>query len=369
MSFPAHSSPHGSILLRQSEGYMSWIATRADPKLQQKLTLLTCGLVGLIGLADFWLETNISLEVFYFIPVALAVFARGRTFGIWVSVASVIIWAGGDLAAGARFTSWVVPTWNAVITLISYSVLVWLLSNLVELQHDLERRVAQRTAALASEIAERKRLEQSVLEISERERRSIGHDLHDGLGQHLTGTAITAQLLAETLQDRTAPEAAEARKIVGLIKTGIGQTRAMAKGLLLAEIDPEGLPSALTEFCHLTSEQFRVRCNFSNETPAMPPLLGAANHLFRIAQEAVRNAVRHGRATQIDVQINTSKYGLTLLVVDNGSGLPPPAERGVGLGLQIMAHRATMIGASLTIERGPEDGTIVRCTLPLSTHD
>ena len=99
MSFPAHSSHHVSILLSQSEGYMSWIASRSDPKFQQKLTLLTCGLVGLIGLADFWLGTNLSLEVFYFIPVALAVFARGRTFGLGVSVASVVIWAAGGLRA------------------------------------------------------------------------------------------------------------------------------------------------------------------------------------------------------------------------------------------------------------------------------
>lgn len=337
-----------------------------NPRSRNRLTWLTGALVALIGLADFWLGTNLSMEVFYFLPVALAVVARGRKFGLFVAVACVGIWVGGDLAAGARYTSWLVPAWNGVITLITYGVLVWLLSTLLDLQHDLEQRVEQRTRALASEIAERERLEKTILDISERERRSIGHDLHDGLSQHLTGTAITAQLVAESLPDQAAPEAAAARKVVGLVKTAIAQTRAMAKGLLLADIDSEGLGSALQEFCATTAEQFRIRCSFNNETPALPPLADAANQLFRIAQEAVRNAVRHGAAKQVTVSLRTGRDGLTLLVRDNGTGLPPPSARGSGLGLRIMARRAGMIGATFAAERMPEGGTLVRCTLPLS---
>lgn len=349
---------------------VSWTTFRANPRSINQLTVITCVLVGLIGLADFWLDTSLSMEVFYFLPVALAVVARGRKFGILLSVACVVIWVSGDLAAGARFASWLVPVWNGAITLATYLVLVWLLSTLFDLQHDLEQRVKQRTVALANEIAERERLEKTILDISDRERRRIGHDLHDGLGQHLTGTAITAQLLAENLQDRGATaESAEARRIVGLVKTAIAQTRAMAKGLLLADIDSEGLASALQEFCAATAEQFRVRCLFNNETPAMPPLAGAANHLFRIAQEAVRNAIRHGAAKQVDVSLRLDADGLTMLVYDNGTGLPPPAARGFGLGLRIMAHRAVMIGATFSLERVPEGGTLVRCTLPHSAHE
>jgi len=348
---------------------VNWTTTKADPRSKSQLTWLTCLLVALIGLADYWLGTNLSLEVFYFIPVALAVVARGRVFAVVISLLCVVIWIGGDLAAGARFTSWIVPVWNAAITLTTYAVLVRLLSSLLELQHELERRVEHRTAALASEIGERQRLEKNILEISERERRSIGHDLHDGLGQHLTGTAITAQLLAETLQERAASEAVDAHKIVGLIKTGIAQTRAMAKGLLLADIDAEGLTSALSEFCNTTAEQFRIRCTFRNDAPAISPPVGTANHLFRIAQEAVRNAVRHGGAKQIDVELRASQESLSLLVRDNGSGLPPPAARGTGLGLRIMAHRAGMIGATFAIEPAPEGGTVARCSLPLPAHD
>ena len=336
--------------------------------LRSRLTWLTFALVALIGLADFWLGTSFSLEVFYFIPVALAVIARGRTFGSLIAIACVFIWVGGDLAAGARYASWLVPVWNGAITLTIYLVLIWLLASLLDMKHDLERRVQQRTEALANESAERERLESNILEISERERRNIGHDLHDGLGQHLTGTAITAQLLAEKLRERAAAETEDAVKIVGLVKIAITQTRTMAKGLLLADIDHDGLASALFGFCGATSAEHRTHCHFHNDSPEVHPAPGVANHLFRIAQEAVRNAIRHGAAKQVDVTLQADASRLTLLIRDNGTGLPPVRLRGDGLGLRIMAHRARMIGASLTIERHPEGGTLVQCNLPVLSH-
>ena len=350
---------------------MNFLASRIDPRLKRQLTLVTVALVLLIGLADFHLSTDFSMQVFYFLPVALAVVARGPRFGLFIALACVASWVAGDIAAGARFTSFVVPVWNATICLATYLVLIWLLARLLQLQQGLELRVEQRTAALAEEIVERQRLERSVLEISERERRSIGHDLHDGLSQHLTGTAITGQLLADQLQERAAEETADARKLVGLVKSAITQTRHMAKGLLLADIDAEGLPSALLEFCTTTGSQFRVTCTFLHEEPAvsLPTDNGVASHLFRIAQEAVRNAIRHGRAKHINVQLHARNHQLELKIQDDGSGLPPLAQRGEGLGLRIMAHRAGMIGASFVIERVPTGGTLVKCSLPLPAHE
>jgi signal transduction histidine kinase len=357
--------------LDRPEAAMSLLASEAQPKFRRLLTLATCALVLAIGLADFKLGTEASLQVFYFIPVVLAVIARGWKFGIGVAVACVAIWVGGDIAAGARYSSVVVPVWNAAITMTTYLVMVWLLSSLLQLQHDLEQRVEQRTAALATEIAERERLEKSILEISERERRSIGHDLHDGLSQHLTGTAITGQLLADRLQERAAEETDDARRVVSLVKTAIAQTRQMAKGLLLADIDSEGLPSALLEFCTTTAEQFRIACTFVTPEPtvSLPSGNGVSSHLFRIAQEAVRNAVRHGGAKDIKVSLYIRNGYLTLVVQDDGSGLPLAPVRGEGLGLRIMAHRALMIGARFTIERRPTGGTMVQCQLPLLAHE
>lgn len=355
----------------QPASIMRLVSSKADPQLKRQLTLVTCALVLVIGLADFKLGTEVSLQIFYFLPVALAVVARGWKFGLSVSFSCVTIWVAGDIAAGARYSALVVPIWNAAIALTTYIVLVWLLSSLLQLQHDLEERVKQRTAALASEIAERERLEKSILEISERERRSIGHDLHDGLSQHLTGTAITGQLLADRLQERAAEETDDARKVVNLVKSAIAQTRDMAKGLLLADIDSEGLHSALSEFCATTTEQFRVSCTFVNEEPtlSLPSGNGVSSQLFRIAQEAVRNAVRHGDAKHIQVSLHTANGGLTLVVQDDGCGLPPVSRRGAGLGLRIMAHRAQMIGAIFNIERSPTRGTMVQCSLSRYLHE
>ncbi len=338
---------------------------QSDPRLKLWVTVVTCGILALIGLADFLIGFEASLLGFYFIPIALAVIARGWRFGLIIAVSSVAIWIAGDLAAGAQFASPIVPVWNAVAALLTYFVLIGLLSGLLALQRDLQERVRHRTAALTNEIAERERLEKAVLEISERERRSIGHDLHDGLGQHLTGTALTGQLIVEKLQERAAEEATDVKKMVALVKSAIEQTRQMAKGLLLADIDAEGLASALQEFCANTTTQFRVDCAFIGEARANLTESGIATHLYRIAQEAVRNAIRHGRARRIAVRLSTAQDQVVLSVRDDGIGLPSPSARGAGLGLRIMEHRARMIGAAFAIETPPEGGTLVVCTLPL----
>jgi signal transduction histidine kinase len=230
----------------------------------------------------------------------------------------------------------------------------------------MEERVRQRTSALTKEIAERERLEKVILEIGERERRSIGRDLHDGLGQHLTGTALTGQILSEKLRARNAEEAAEAQKMVGLVNAAIEQTRHLARGLLLEAIEPEGLPSALQELAATTTEQFRVSCVFRREGGVTLDESGTATHLYRIAQEAVRNALRHGRPRRIDITLASGERGMTLAVSDDGVGLPRTAATSPGLGLRIMAHRAVIIGASFSIEAPSEGGTLVVCRLPRS---
>ena len=131
------------------------------------------------------------------------------------------------------------------------------------------------------------------------------------------------------------------------------------------------MATLMVEFCAATAGQFRVTCTFANREPIGPLPLGngVSSHLFRIAQEAVRNAIRHGGAKNIEVSLNTQNRCLNLVVQDDGSGLPPAPERGEGLGLRIMAHRAQMIGATFTVERRPAGGTLVQCLLPLPAHE
>jgi len=340
------------------------VVSDGNGRLRRWLMLVTWMLVALIGIVDFLIGFEVSLLVFYFLPIALAVVIDGPRFGFLVAIISVGTWVAGDIAAGARYATPVVPIWNAVIAFITDAILIWLLGALLSFQRQLEHGVQRRTAALAAEVAERERLEREVLEISERERRSIGHDLHDGLGQHLTGTAIRAQMLADKLRDDRTADVADAKRVVALVKHAIEQTRQMAKGLLLADIDAGALAPALAEFAQAISEQFRVTCTVSAEGEARAMESGTASQLFRIAQEAVRNAVRHGRASRIEIRLRAAGRATEMVVTDNGTGIGSAATRGDGLGLRIMAHRARLIGADFSIGAAPAGGTTVTCSLP-----
>jgi signal transduction histidine kinase len=332
-----------------------------------RVVALIAGLVLVVGIADYLTGFEVSLLIFYFIPVCIAVAGIGWRTGLVTAVASVATWIAGDYLAGAEYRHVFVLVWNALIALSAYCVVVWLFSNLITMHREMEERIRQRTAALTEEIAERERLEKAVLEISERERRSIGHDLHDGLGQHLTGTALIGKALVARLREGQANAAGDVERIVTLVEKGIEQSRALAKGLLLAEIERDGLAGALQEFAVATREQFNVTCEFSHSGSLSLEENGTATHLYRIAQEAVRNALRHGRARHIQVELSAKDSDLELSISDDGVGLPPPHSRTDGLGLRIMAHRASMIGGALTIEPMPDGGTLVLCRLKQGT--
>ncbi len=328
----------------------------------------TFALIAVIGVADYLTGFELSLLVFYLVPVSMAVAAVGWRFGTLAAVLSVATWLAGDILAGARYANPLVPGWNALIALGTYTVVIWLLASVIALQREMEERVRQRTAALTDEIAERVRLEKVVLGITERERRAIGHELHDGLSQHLTGTALVAQALGSKLASRSAEDAADMGKVVSLIEQGIEQTRRLAKGLLLAEIERDGLVTALKDLAARTSSGSRVDCSFECETEVDLGEGGNATHLYRIAEEATRNAVRHGRARHVALSLSSDADGLVLAVRDDGVGLPEASQRGQGLGLRIMAHRAAIVGAAFSIDRQPLGGTSVVCRLAPSAH-
>jgi len=289
----------------------------------------------------------------------------GWRYGSLIAVVCVATWLGGDVAAGVPH-SWRVLGWNALIALSTYLVIVWLFATVQKLQREMHERVRQRTAALTAEIAERERLEKILLEMSERERVGIGRELHDNLGQHFTGTALAGQILGEKLQALGLAEEADAWRVVALIDEGIEKTRQLARGLFLEDIDSSALAAALQEVAATVSVQYRVACEFHHE--GGPPGVGndAARHLVRIAQEAARNAVRHGKATRIVITLCGGPEGTSLRVHDHGTGLPPPPARGDGLGLRIMAHRVQLMHGDFRVEPAPSGGTVVWCRVPAS---
>lgn len=237
----------------------------------------------------------------------------------------------------------------------------------------LETRVYERTSALSraheklrKEIAARHRLEEEILEISEREQQRIGRDLHDDLGQRLVGISYMSHLLANTLAASDAPEAQQAAKITELLNNALGLTRSLARGLHPVSLQSGGLMAALADLAERTSEMFQVNCRFIG--PAAEPRLsdGVATHLYRIAQEAVTNAVNHGKADMIRIELDIGTDRAVLSVSDNGTGLPELGPRRKGMGLRIMNYRASVIDGTLAFFTPEKGGTAVTCTVSIT---
>ena len=206
------------------------------------------------------------------------------------------------------------------------------------------------------------------MEIGERERRRIGRDLHDSLCQHLTGTALAGQVLGEKLAARSVPEAADAGKVVELVEEGIALARQLARGLYPVEMDAEGLMSAFQELATTTASLFKISCEFRCHPPVLIHDAAAATHLYHIAREAVRNAIGHGKARRVTINLASAGDRVELTVADDGVGLPEGFRRSQGLGIRIMAHRAAMIGGGFDIRPGPDGGTVVTCSFPNTDH-
>jgi two-component system, LuxR family, sensor kinase FixL len=216
------------------------------------------------------------------------------------------------------------------------------------------------------DVTRRKQLENEVLETSEGERRRIGRDLHDALGQELTGIAFMTKELEETLQTQKIPESAEAANIVGYINRAIDRTKTLAKGLAPVELDAEGLMAALTDLARNSEDVFKIQCSFRCAQPILIHDGAVAMNLYRIAQEAVSNAVRHGRPRNVTIELHQAGTQDVLTVTDDGIGMPPGIPYSKGMGLRVMAYRARSIGGSLKIQRDPKGGTAVSCSVP---HD
>jgi PAS domain S-box-containing protein len=220
---------------------------------------------------------------------------------------------------------------------------------------------------LALDITIRRRLERQVLEASEQEQQRFGRDLHDGLGQQLTGIGFMCETLQQRLVQRGQPEAEAAARIVALVKQAILQTHDMAKGLFPLELVGENrMGIALQNLAMTTENLFRIPCRYHGQ-----PLLQIGDHskalnLYRIAQEAVHNAVRYSHCTGIDIRLAQKNGQVTLAVQDDGVGIDPGRLREGGMGIHSMTYRANMMGGALDIRRGAHGGTVVTCAVEVS---
>jgi signal transduction histidine kinase len=312
-----------------------------------------------LGYVDYLTGYEQTFLLFYLVPIGIGTWFGSFWSGLTFSVLSIAAWVVSDIAAGIPS----VGLWNIGMAFGSYAVFTSLLSKLRTLLNELDQRVRDRTAALKREMAERERLDQEIAEVADRERRRLGQNLHDSLGQHLTGTALAAQVLREKLADRSASEVAEADQVVHYIEEGIDLTRNLARGFFSPELEADGLDVALYGLAANISERFRVPCTFNGDDAVDVGDSTTATQLYHIAQEAVMNAVKHAGASKIDIELSRNGQKLTLAVSDDGRGFPEKLPEPPGLGLRLMTHGASLIGGKLAIARNRDGGTLVTCKL------
>jgi two-component system, NarL family, sensor histidine kinase UhpB len=218
------------------------------------------------------------------------------------------------------------------------------------------------------DVTARKELEEEILEISNREQRRLGSDLHDGLGQELTGLSLLLKGLEVQMARESPVYLPQLSKITELVAYTIQSTRSLARGLAPVNLERGGLPEALRHLAARCTDMYQLTCRFDDRTARLPELdEGSATHLFRIAQEATTNAARYARAKNISIELRATARKLHLSITDDGIGLSKGLERGKpGLGLKIMEYRAHTMGGTLAFEE-PGAGTrvVLSCALNL----
>lgn len=240
----------------------------------------------------------------------------------------------------------------------------------IELFSDQPHRPSEGLASLmndvgsqVSRVIERERLMGQVAELVWREQQELVHTLHDSLGQQLTGLGFLGSSLGLRLQDKDAAAAETAHQIAEAAQQALQRVRQLSKGLFPVEVDAEGLMLALRQLASTTESVYKIRCRLDDGAPVLIGDNRVATHLYRIAQEAVNNAVKHAEARTISIQVGVEAGSRRLRIADDGVGIRKKAPSGEGMGLRIMRYRAMSIGASLSIESGAEGGTVVTCNL------
>jgi len=209
-------------------------------------------------------------------------------------------------------------------------------------------------------------LQQELLGTSEREKQLIAQELHDGLCQNLAGTAFMSSTLQFRLAKNKEPNAKLAGEICSLLSTAVNEARNLSHGLHPVGPEGEGLMNALSQLAGTVRNLFHIQCTFRCPEPVLLENETISTHLFRITQEALNNARKHGEADRVVIGLRKIHGGLTLTIRDNGIGIPAKLPRRSGMGLGIMKHRAAEIGATLSVRRGSKCGTVVTCTVPVA---
>lgn len=213
------------------------------------------------------------------------------------------------------------------------------------------------------DLSQRKALEEKILSISEEEQSRIGQDIHDDLCQQLAAIGCLAKVVYQRLTANDIPEALQLAEITRLITRANTRAREMSRGLMPVVLDSAGLMAALADLATSTERIFRVTCPFDCDPPVQVNDNKLATQLYRIAQEAVANAVKHSRADRIEISLALNDGMIEMFIRDNGIGIQDKKAE-TGMGLLTMSHRARMVSGSLTVVRDRLGGTVVQCIVP-----
>lgn len=257
-------------------------------------------------------------------------------------------------------------SWGALAAtvLVVFAMLLLVIRRAVLMIQVSSAKVEAANRQLRKEVEDRKHLEKELLNVIERERKRTGQELHDSIGQELTGIAFMIEALSEKLSDKSlAEQASYAEKINTRIDQAVERTRRLARGLHPVDFDNNGLASVLQELAATTEELFDVSCTLHCAEGIEAGDVSAAINLYRIAQEAITNAVKHGKATKIRIDLACRDGEVVLTIENDGLGFDPGGTEGPGMGLKIMRHRVEVIDGSLDIRSRADGGTIVTCVV------
>ena len=330
-----------------------------------RVILLPLVLTLLMGWLDDITGWEVSLFIFYAVPIILAVWWSGSSAGFFIAIASGFVWWHSNTHTHPYETE-LGYLWALINREFYFCVVVFAVTAV--------RKRQDADAAHIQMLEERQQLEKDIVSVSEHEQQRIGRDLHDGLCQQLAAIGCAIRALTEDMQARGIDSADDAAQIEESLQQAVVEARDLARGIFPVHVDRSGLSTALRDLAEKNSRLTGTNIEYSENSELQLDSPDASMHLYRIAQEAVANAVRHGEARHIQIRIELNESQLVLIIEDDGKGLDYRAIRKAeGMGLRTMRYRAQAIGANLTFEPCLSGGTRVRCQMNIehspSTQD
>lgn len=312
----------------------------------------------LIGWLDYLGGRGASFFVFYALPIALVTWVVDRRAGLWLAVVTGFIWRAANQGHQYVTTPWGIVWVTA--GRIAYFVFIAIGTAALRTKQETD-------AARIQMLDDMRQLELELVNSREREQQRLGQDLHDGLCQQLAAISCAVEALADDLKKRAVPEAADASHIGSVLQKTVTEARQLAGGMTSLHIERGGLSAALATLAQTSNHLGNVPVRLYDSAGDRIANAEHATHLYRIAQEAVSNAIRHSGASEITLRVEEKGPVIELRIDDNGHGFTEqPDRRATGIGLQTMRYRAHAIGADFILHPRPGGGTSVRCTLPIS---